>query len=164
MIRPHRTGFVSRIGDASIRNSLPVMADNRAATGTFYHRQLRERLSEIGFKVLSIERLDSHPLRRIRLKGTLKVQAHLLISQPAELFDLSKSHGLLERQLTKHLQRILRQLGKPVRRDEIVVVRSGAYLKVAFVWPLGTPGILRGSVKEVNPFQGSPVVRRWLRR
>jgi hypothetical protein len=135
----------------------------RVPTGTFYHRQLRERLTEIGFKVLSIERLDSHPLWRIRLKANLNVQAHLLISQPAGLFDLSKSHGLLERQLTKYIQRILKQLGRPVRKDEIVVVRSGAYVHVAIVWPLGTPGVLGRAPKEHHPFQVSLVLRRWLR-
>ena len=40
--------------------------------------------------------------------------------------DLSKPHGPLERQLIKYIQRILKQLGQPVRKDEIVVVRSGA--------------------------------------
>ena len=100
---------------------------------------------------------------RIRLKGSLKVQAHLLISQPAGLFDLSKSHGLLERQLTKYIQRILKHLGQPVRKDEIVIVCSGAYVHVAFVWPMGTPGVLGRAPKEHHPFQVSMVLRRWLR-
>jgi hypothetical protein len=149
--------------DASIRKFFARHGRYRAPTGTFYHRQLRERLTEIGFKVLSIERLDSHPLWRIRLKGSLGVQAHLLISQPAGLFDLSKSHGLLERQLTKYIQRILKQLGQPVRKDEVVVVRSGVYVHVAFVWPLGTPGVVARSRKEIHPFQVSLILRRWLR-
>jgi hypothetical protein len=150
--------------NASIRKFFASHGRYRAPTGTFYHRQLRDRLTEIGFKVLSVERVDSHPLWRIRLKGSLKVQAHLLISQPAGLFDLSKTDGLLERQLTKYIQRILKQLGQPARRDEIVVVRSGTYVNVAFVWPLGTPGIVGRSPKEIHAFQVSLILRRWLRR
>ena len=149
--------------DASIRKFFARYGRYRAPAGTFYHRQLWDRLTEIGFKVLSVERVDSHPLWRIRLKGSLKVQAHLLISQPAGLFDLSKSHGLLERQLPKCLQRILKQLGQAIRKDEIVVVRSGAYVHVAFVWPLGTPGVVGRAPKEHHPFQVSLVLRRWLR-
>ena len=110
--------------DASIRKFFARFGRYRAPRGTFYHRQLRERLTEIGFKVLSIERLDSHPLWRIRLNGSLKARAHLLVSQPTGLFDLSKSHGLLEQQLTKYIQRILKQLGRQAKKDEIVVVRS----------------------------------------
>ena len=123
----------------------------------------RSRLTEIGFKVLSVERLNSHPLWRIRLKGSLQVQAHLLISQSAALFDLSKSHGLLERQLAKYIQRILKQLGQPIRKDEIVVVRSKAYVHVAFVWPLGTPGVVGRLPKDIHPFQVSLILRHWLR-
>jgi hypothetical protein len=149
--------------DVSIRKFFARFGRFRAPSGTFYHRQLRDRLTEIGFQVLSVERVDSHPLWRIRLKASLKVQAHLLISQPAGLFDLSKSHGLLERQLTKYIHRILNQLGQPVRKDEIVVVRSGAYVHVAFVWPLGTPGVVGRAPKEHHPFQVSLVLRRWLR-
>jgi len=129
----------------------------------FYHRQLRERLTEIGFKVHSIERLDSHPLWRIRLKGSLKVQAHLLVSQPTGLFDLSKPHGLLEQQLTKYIQRILKQLGRAAKKDEIVVVRSGTYVHVAFVWPLGRTGVVGRAPKDYHPFRVSLILRRWLR-
>ena len=81
------------MGDASIRKFFARYGRYHAPRGTFYHRQLRDRLAEIGFKVLSVERVDSHPLWRIRLKGSLKVQAHLLISQPAGLFDLRNRTG-----------------------------------------------------------------------
>ena len=47
--------------DPSIRKFFVRYGRYHARKGTFYHRQLRERLTEIGFKVLSIERLDSHP-------------------------------------------------------------------------------------------------------
>src|SRR5438093_10557404 len=59
--------------------------------------------------------------------------------------------------------RILKQLGRPIRRDEIVVVRSGVYVQVAFVWRLGTPGVLRRAPKQNHPFQVSLILRRWLR-
>jgi len=71
------------MGDASIRKFFAHYGRYRAPTGTFYHRQLRDRLAEIGFKVLSVERVDSHPLWRIRLKGSLKVQAGWLKIKPA---------------------------------------------------------------------------------
>ena|SRR6266567_7305088 len=136
----------------------------RVPKGTFYHRQLRQRFREIGFRLISIERLETHPVWRIKLRGSLRTQADLLISQPAGLFGKSNPHQLLERQLTTYVQRILRQLGQPVRRDEIIVARSGTYVKVAFVSEMGSPGVLMPSSKETDAFPVSPVLRRWLRR
>src|SRR5436190_1917567 len=149
---------------ASIKKFFARYGYYRAHGGTFFHRQLRQRLIDIGFKVLSVERLETHPVWKIRLKGNLGAQANLLMSQPAGHSYLANPSHLLERQLAARIQRILKLLGKSVRCDEIVVVRSGTYFQVAFVWPMGRPGVLGRSVGQgTHPYQVSMVLRRWLR-
>ncbi|MHB8519954.1 MAG: hypothetical protein ACYDH9_04275 [Limisphaerales bacterium] len=135
----------------------------RVPRGLFYHRQMWQRLTVIGFRVLSIERLATHPVWRIRLKGTLAAQADLLLSQPPSIRVCARSQHWLEQQLKEWMQKILKHLGQAVPSGEIVVVRSGTYIQVTFVWPMGGPGVLAASPKHGHPLQVSLVVRRWLR-
>src|SRR2546425_5739672 len=119
----------------------------RTTGDLFHHRQLGQRLAEIGFRVMTIERLATHPVWQIRLKGNLTAQANLLLGQASsDRFD-PQSRYWMERQLKRRIQKILNTLGNPIRSDEIVVVRSGAYFQVAFVWPKGTPGVLGRSTE-----------------
>jgi hypothetical protein len=136
----------------------------RTTADLFYHRQLRQRLAEIGFRVITIERLATHPVWEVRLKGNLDVQANLLLGQPLSERFGSPSRYWLEQQLKRRIQGILNTLGDPVRSDEITVARTGTYFQAAFVWPKGTPGVLGRSAKKVHPYQVAVELRRWLRR
>src|SRR5262245_47519912 len=93
----------------------------RTTGALFYHRQLRQRLAEIGFRVITIERMATHPVWQIRLKGNLTTQANLLIGQPVSDRFGPQSKYWMERQLKRQIQRILYTLGDPVRSNEIVV-------------------------------------------
>jgi hypothetical protein len=59
--------------------------------------------------------------------------------------------------------------GYEVDKDHFVVITQAEidgvrlYVHVAFVWPLGTPGVLGRSPREFHPFQVSLVLRRWVR-
>ena len=71
----------------------------RTTGALFYHRQLRQRLAEIGFRVITIERLATHPVWRIRLKANLTAQANLLRGQPVWDRFGPQSRYWMERQL-----------------------------------------------------------------
>ena len=127
----------------------------------FYHELWRDRLREIGFSVISVERLPHHPVWEIRLRGSLAAQAHLLLTRP-----VPKAHAftedLLVPQITSEIRRIAKNLGKPIKRDCVGVSRNGAYFRVSFLWPLGRPGLLLNREKRAEPF--SFLIRPWLRR
>jgi hypothetical protein len=131
----------------------------------FYQYRLHERLTALGFRVISIERLDTHPVWNIRLRGNLEAQANLLLGKcykgkrPASW----GSREVIEQRLKGEMQSILKSLGQAVKADEINVVRYGGYFQVVFVWPLGQPGKWFPPPKRTHPIQVSGVVQRWIK-
>jgi hypothetical protein len=127
----------------------------------FYQELWRDRLGEIGFYVISVERMPHHPVWEIRLRGSLAAQTYLLVTKP-----IPKPHAcaddLLVPQLKAEIRQIAQGLGKPTKRDCVGVTRSGAYFRVSFLWPLGRPGVLVRQEKRAEPF--SFLVRPWLRK
>ena len=126
-----------------------------------YQRCWRDRLRQIGFSVMSVERLPEHPVWDIRLRGTLAAQTYLLVSKPAKKQIVDNDNLLLE-QLRTEVQQIAKQLGAPIKADCLTVERKGTYVRLAFVWPLGQAGILRRTDKKPDPF--AFLIRPWLRR
>jgi len=127
----------------------------------FYQELWKQRLSQIGFRVLSVEKLWLHEVWDIRLCGNLTVQTYLLISQPAAKQDLYATEPLLK-PIRAEIQRLARELGPPIKSDCLNVVRSGAYFRVTFIWPVGRPGRLLKKEKKAEAF--SFLIRAWVRR
>src|SRR5262249_39333754 len=98
-----------------------------------------------GFRVLSVERLSTHPIWKVRLRGSLDVQARLLLGKkyPARMVIYAKSSLLLELRLRAEMALILRQLQWKGKSEDIVVVRHGGYFQVHFVWAVGSIGLYR---------------------
>ncbi len=131
-------------------------------SGRFHFHELwRDRLREIGFYVISIERLPHHPVWEIRLRGSLAVQTYLLVTKPVPKAHAS-APDLLVPQLKSEIRQIAKDLGKPIKSDCVGVTRSGAYFRLSFLWPLGKPGLLLKQEKRTEPF--SFLIRPWLRR
>jgi hypothetical protein len=131
----------------------------------FYHYRLHERLTALGVRVISVERLDTHPVWNIRFKGNLDAQTKLLLGKsysgkrPAPW----GSGEILEQRLKAELRSILKQLGRAVKADELNVVRYGGYFQAAFVWPLGKPGTWHPRPARPHPRQVSGVVQHWIK-
>jgi len=121
----------------------------------------RDRLREIGFYVISVERLPHHPVWEIRLRGSLAAQTYLLVTKPVPKAN-ALADDLLVPQLKAEVRQIAQGLGKPIKRDCVGVTRSGAYFRVSFLWPLGRPGMLVKQEKKTEAF--SFMIRPWLRR
>jgi hypothetical protein len=49
---------------------------------SFDHDLCRDRLREIGFRVIFVERLPHHPVWEICLRGNLTAQTYLLVTKP----------------------------------------------------------------------------------
>ena len=132
----------------------------------FYHHRLTERLASLGFRVISIERLEEHPVWNIRFKGSLEAQTNLLLGEsykgkrPAS----SGSGQVIEQRLKAEMHAILKSLGRAVKADELTVLREGAYFGAAFVWPMGQPGKWFPQPKRPHPLQVSGVVQRWIKQ
>ena len=108
----------------------------------FYQRLWHQRLSQIGFRVISVTKLPYHELWDIRLYGTLTSESYLLLTKSVpKRYAFSKD--LLVKQFESEIQEIAKDLGLAIRRDCIQVDRKGAYFRVIVIWPLGKPG--RGS-------------------
>jgi len=127
----------------------------------FYQRLWYQRLSQIGLRMILVEKLPYHQLWDIRCYGTLSVQSYLLLTIP-----VSKPHfcakDIMLKQLHAEIQRIAKDLGAPIRRDCIHVGRKGAYFRLTFIWPLGKPGRWVKPEKKAEAF--SFLIRPWLRR
>ncbi len=127
----------------------------------FYHELWRDRLREIGFYVISVERMPHHPVWEIRLRGSLTAQTYLLVTK-----RVPQAHAcaddLLVPQLKSEIRQIAKDLGKTIKSDCVGVTRNGAYFRVSFLWPLGRPGLLLNREKRAEPF--SFLIRPWLRR
>lgn len=118
---------------------------------TFYHRQLGLRLHGLGFRVLSIQRLATHPVWQVRIK-----QTHFR-------WDFLSTFRLLKPKLKAQVRRALKDLDRGIKAPEIVVVCNGVYIQVAFVWPLGKPATWRPSPSRPGSFAASQVFRDCLR-
>ena len=131
----------------------------------FYHRRIEERLTRLGFQVLSIDRLSKASAWQLRLKATLDAQAQLVgRTYRARNLSYAKATKLLEGWLKTDLRSILRDLGSGVKCDRLAVVRHGAYFQARFVWPLGTPGLWRPPTTPGHPFQTSGMIQEWLKQ
>jgi hypothetical protein len=127
----------------------------------FYHELWRDRLRQIGFRVIYIERIPQLPCWRIRLCGSLAVQAYLLVTKPMTKARAASRDPLLA-QLKAEVREIAADLGRPMKNDEIELGREGAYFTLAFIWPPGKPGMWLPKPKRISPF--SLLIRPWLRR
>ena len=127
----------------------------------FYQRLWYERLREIGFVVTCLEKLDAHHVWRIRLRGTLKAQAHLLVSKPAgkKVMDCEDP---MTKQLELEVRRIARDLGGPIPGDHLEIERTGKCFQIAFIWRFGTPGRLFRTEKKPDGFGFH--IRAWTRQ
>jgi hypothetical protein len=132
----------------------------------FYHYRLNERLSALGFWVISIERLDTHPVWNVRFRGSLEAQSHLLLGKSYKGKRPASwgSGEVIEQCLKAEMLSILKSLGKAVKADELTVVREGAYFGATFVWQLGQPGKWYPQPKRPHPLQVSGVVQRWIKQ
>ena len=126
----------------------------------FFHRLWREHFRHLGFRVTAIEKLDCHHLWDMRQCGTLTAQSYLLLTKPVP-HKLLNAPDLMERQLKAEVQHMAHEWGPSVKRDEITVVRTGAYFRVSFLWPEGEPGLLLR--KEKKPHAFPFLIRPWLR-
>ena len=132
----------------------------------FYHHRLHERLTALGFRLISIERLDTHPVWNIRIRGNLEAQTALLLGKSYKGKRPSSwgSGEVIEQRLKAEMQSILKSLGKAVKADELNVVRYGGYFQIVFVWPLGQPGTWFPPVKRPHPLQVSGIVQGWIKQ
>ena len=73
----------------------------------------------------------------IWLGGSLKAGLSAA-EQAREKQHLGKD--LKAKQLKAEVRQIAQELGGPIRPDFIEVIRTGAYIRVVFLWPLGKPG------------------------
>ena len=127
----------------------------------FYQELWKQRMVQIGFRVLLVEKLDLHHVWQIRLCGGLAAQTYLLVSKPIPKRYLGAKDILLK-QLRSEIQEIASELGPPIKTDCVSVARTGAYFHVSFIWPVGKPGLLLK--KEKKPEAFSFFIRPWLRR
>ncbi len=110
----------------------------------FFHRAMSDFLLNLGLHVLSVERLDTHPLWTIRLRAGPEAELHLLLELPSpgtrnQGGDIP--HDPLGHQIRHRLSRFLAEFGPPVPKREISMIRkSGPYLWIVFLWPRGQPG------------------------
>jgi hypothetical protein len=127
----------------------------------FYQELWKQRLANIGLRVLSVERLPYHPVWELRLCGTLAAQTYLLLSRPVPA-PVASSKDPLSKQLESEIHQIAKELGPAIRKDCLSVVRSGSYFRVSFIWPLGKPGCWLKQDKKPEAF--SFLIRPWLRK
>src|SRR3974390_735758 len=125
----------------------------------FYQRLWSQRLSHIGFRVISVEKLPYHELWDIRCYGTLAAQSFLLLTIPVSKPFLCAKDIVLK-QIGAEIQRIAKDLGARIRRDCIHVGRKGTYFRITFIWPLGKPGRWVKPEKKAEAF--SFLIRPWL--
>jgi hypothetical protein len=127
----------------------------------FYQRLWHQHLSQIGFRVVAVEKLRYHQLWDIRLYGTLAAQSYLLLTLPVSKPYFS-TKDLLLKQFQAEVRRIAKDLGAPIARDCIHVGRKGAYFRITFIWSLGRPGRWVKPEKKAEAF--SFLIQPWLRR
>src|SRR5579859_4265022 len=100
-----------------------------------YQEFWKQRLVNIGFRVLVVEKAPYHEVWRIRVCGNLTTQTYLLLMRPVPPKHAG-AKDLLERQLRSEVQQMAKEMGPPIKRDCLQVVRTGAHLLVTFIWPM----------------------------
>ena len=110
----------------------------------FFHRAMYDFLMNLGLRVLSVERLDTHPIWVIRLRISAEAALRPPLEWPAQNPrnpGPKTPHEPLDHQIRHLLSRFLGGFGPPVPAGEISVIRkSGPYLRIVFLWPRGQPG------------------------
>ena len=161
-----KKAFVSSAGSPAIPDTMLRRILRRC--GAYYHsgdlffQELwRERLVNIGFRVLFVEKLPYHDVWDVRVCGKLGAQVHLLTSKPSSA-KLAWVDDPLPKLLQAEIRRIAEDLGCPIQRDCIGVARTGAYFRAGFIWPLGKVGRLLKKEKKTEAF--SFLIKPWLRR
>ncbi len=130
------------------------------AADLFYQELWRQRLANMGFRVVSVNKLPYHHVWDIRLFGTLTAQLYLLGRPVPAKWALDPD--LLPKQLKSEMRRLAREMGPPIPSDCLSVVKSGAYFRVNFIWPPGQPGKWLKQEKPAEAF--SFLIRPWLRK
>lgn len=127
----------------------------------FYQELWRDRLAQIGFRVISVERIERHPVWDIHLCGNLTVQAYFLVSKPMPKRNAKAKDPFLA-QVKSEVQEIARDLGQPIKSENLAITRNGRYVRVIFLWAMGKPGLLlkRPRRAEAFPF----LIKPWLRK
>jgi hypothetical protein len=127
----------------------------------FYHELWKQRLLNIGFRVLRIEKLPYHNVWDVKVCGNLAAQTYLLITKPVPA-KLAWANDPLPKLFQAEIGRIAKELGCPIKRDCISVARTGVYFRAGFIWPLGKPGSLLKQEKKIDAL--SFLIRPWLRK
>jgi hypothetical protein len=153
--------FCHPVRDALLQKILRRCGAYYQSGDLFYQRLWHQRLSQIGFRVISVEKLPYHELWAIRCYGTLAAQSYLLLTIRVSRPHFSAKDSVLK-QLHAEIQRIAKDIGAPIRRDCIHVGRKGAYFRITFIWPLGKPGRWIKPEKKAQGF--SFFIRPWVRR
>jgi len=127
----------------------------------FYHELWKQRLINIGFRVMLVEKFPYHHVWRIRVCGSLTAQSYLLLIKPVPPKHAS-ADDLLERQLRSEVMAMAKEMGPAIKSDCLHVGRTGKYFLISFIWPVGKPGLLLK--KEKKPSAFSFLLMSWLRR
>lgn len=131
----------------------PIVEDPRL----FFHRELWRRIEEMDFLVTSIEKQKTHNAWEIRCKGGVAAEAFLLINSGRKSL---KRKGLIEELFSFQIRKCLKALGKAIRKDEIVVVRSKCYFHITLIWKKGHPGRLAHNPRKSDVL--SVQLKPWL--
>ncbi len=126
----------------------------------FYQRLWHDRLSQIGFRVISVQKLSYHQLWDLRMYGTAAAQAYLLLTRPTAKWHLA-AKDLLLKKFEVEIREIAQDLGARISRNSIQVIRKGAYFRAILIWPRGKPGRWVKPEKKAEAF--SFLIRPWLR-
>ena len=127
----------------------------------FYQELWMQRLANLGLRVISLERLPYHPVWDVRLRGSLSAQIYLLVSKPSPP-KLAESKDPLCKQLESEIHQMAKEMGLPIKKDCLTVIRTGPYFRASFVWPKGKPGLWLKQDKKPEAF--SFLIRPWLRK
>ncbi len=123
------------------------------------HRLLAGFFVGMGFDLLSVERLESHPVWVVRARFTEDAQLFLLLS----VADAHvRAPDILGRHLRMAIRRFLLHHGERVLAKDVVVVRRGIRVDTLFEWYRGSPGVWKPERSKVDPWRVSLVLRRWL--
>jgi hypothetical protein len=144
-----------------LRNILRRCGAYYHSPALFYQELWKQRMVNIGFRVLLVEKLNLHHVWEIRLCGGLVAQTYLLVSKPIPKRYIATKDILLK-QLRSEIQEIASEMGPPIKADCVSVTRTGAYFHASFIWPVGRPGLLLKKEKRLEAF--SFLIRPWLSR
>ena len=115
----------------------------------------------MGFRVISVERIQHHPAWHVRLRGTASARNHLLLSRPLKKWPKDEETDLILLQLKAEMQRIVAELGPQIKSDYITVMREGTFFSISFIWPVGTTGLLLRQQPKPDAFK--LLIRPWLK-